>query len=363
MNDFDGLDSTTQRVALAVLRHGPVSRAELRRLLGLSAPSLTRLTKPLVARGLLVEGEPVALSASGRPSVPLDVNAASAHFVGAKFVTDALYAVVTDLKGSVVDSAVVEDAFPTPQDAADALARLVDGWQGRWHPSGLGVSLGANVAEDGTIDRVSFMGWPSSPFRKILEQTTGLGTVVANDVHAFTLAEHWFGFGRGLTDFAVATLGAGVGVGLVCGDELVLGFGGAAGRVGDVTLDDGRRLRDVAVTQAIEARISQALGRQVRATDVPALQHEPLVQAVLDDVARAMGQLVGQVCLFTSPQRVLISGEGATLLRNHETALREGIAHYAELPAERLGVESLGFDEWARGSAAMAIRAHMTPRD
>ncbi|WP_420176670.1 ROK family transcriptional regulator [Luteococcus sp. OSA5] len=363
MNDFAGLDSTTQRVALAVLRHGPVSRAELRQLLGLSAPSLTRLTKPLVSRGLLVECEPVAQQVSGRPSVPLEVNAASTHVIGAKFVADALYAVVTDLKGSVVDSAVVQRPFPTPQEAADALAELAQGWQQDWHPAGLGVSLGANVGSDGTINRVSFLGWPSTPFGEILEQTTGLDTVVANDVHAFTLAEHWFGFGRGVTDFAVATLGAGVGVGLVCGDELVTGLGGAAGRVGDVTLDDGRRLRDVAVTETIEQRASHALGRDLSVCDLPELVHEPRIQVILDDVARAIGQLVGQVCLFTAPERVLISGEGAVLLENHERALHEGIARYARLPHDRLGIESLGFDEWARGSAAMAIRAYMTPRE
>lgn len=366
MNDFDGLDSTSKRVALAVLRQGPVSRADLGRMLGLSAPSLTRLTKPLVARRLLVEGEPVAQNSTGRPSVPLDVNASRAHVVGAKFVTDALFAVVTDLKGTVVASHKVQQEFPSPESAVATLEELVLGWAAPWHPVGLGVSLGANVDADGNISRVSFLGWPDSPFRDLLAGATRLPCVVANDVHAFALAEHWFGFGRGCTDFAVATLGAGVGVALVCNDELVLGQAGRAGRVGDVTLDDGRRLRDVAVTsvvsQHVEAALGSALPTHASSEDLARFSHDPRVQVVLDDVARAMGQLVGQVCLYTAPEKVLISGEDAGLLRNHQTALHDGIRRYVQLRPEQIGIESLGFDEWARGSAAMAIRAHMTPR-
>ena len=48
------LDPTSQRVALTILRHGPISRAELGRLMGLSSASVTRLTKPLVGAGLLL---------------------------------------------------------------------------------------------------------------------------------------------------------------------------------------------------------------------------------------------------------------------------------------------------------------------
>ena len=75
-------------MAIEVLVHGPLSRTELARRLDLSAGSLTRLTKPLIESGLLVEvaraGTGPAEVRQGRPSQPLDIVAESRSFVGFK---------------------------------------------------------------------------------------------------------------------------------------------------------------------------------------------------------------------------------------------------------------------------------------
>ncbi|SJN40038.1 ROK family transcriptional regulator [Luteococcus japonicus] len=345
MNDLDGLDPTSRRVALAVLRRGPVSRAALCGMLGLSAPSLTRLTKPLLASGLLRQGDPVAPTTTGRPALPLDVAAERAHFVGAKFIPGELHLVLTDLKGRVLERRTARGDYSSPEAAVRELATEVRRLTAT-DPAGIGVSLGASVTDAGEVQGVWFMGWPSVALQEMVTLACGLPCVVENDVNAFTLAEHWFGFGRGSRDFAVLTIGAGVGLGLVCGDELVRGHEGRAGMIGALTLADGRRVHEVVETRHIKARLSEA-GDDGR-------------DAILDDVAQAVGQTVGQACLVSAPERVLVSGEGAALLVGHEEALRDGLARYADLPADALRIEALGFDEWARGSAAMAIRAHLT---
>lgn len=344
MNDLDGLDPTSRRVALAVLRQGPVARVELCSMLGLSAPSLTRLTKPLLAKGLLRQGDPVAPPVTGRPALPLDVVADRAHFVGAKFIPGELHLVLTDLKGRVLEARSVDGDFCDPEAAVRELARQV-ALIAATQPAGVGVSLGASVTDDGQVHGAWFMGWPTIALQEMVAGATGLPCVVENDVNAFTLAEHWFGFGRGVSDFMVVTIGAGVGLGLVCGDELVRGFDGRAGMIGALTLDDGRRVHEVVETRHVQARLDA--GAECRAE-------------VLADVAQAVGQAVGQACLVSAPERVLVSGEGAGLLEGHEDALRAGLARYTDLPAEALRIEALGFDEWARGSAAMAIRAHLS---
>ncbi|MEL4504440.1 ROK family transcriptional regulator [Luteococcus sp. H138] len=347
MNPLPGLDTSSRRVALAVLRLGPVSRTELGRVLGLSAPSLTRLTKPLVKEGLLLEGAPVAPLTTGRPAVPLDVDASRAHFLGVKFVRGEMYAVLTDLKGAVLVSEVFAGDYREPAAAVLAVAALMD-WCGQRQPDGIGVCLGASVDETGMVSEAEYMGWPQLPLGTMIRERTGLPCVVENDVTAFTLAEHWFGFGRGVRDFLVVTLGAGVGAGLVCEDELVRGHRGRAGLIGGLRLDDGRRLQDVVETGAIVAR----------------LQDEALEQVLLD-VAQAMGQLVGQLCAVTAPERVLVSGEGAQELTGRQAkvltqALFDGVARYTDLGREQVKIDALNFAEWARGAATMAIRAHMT---
>lgn len=46
-------DSTRQALTL-LLRHGPMARVELARRLDLSPPALTKLTRPLIDRGVLM---------------------------------------------------------------------------------------------------------------------------------------------------------------------------------------------------------------------------------------------------------------------------------------------------------------------
>lgn len=53
--DWPPLTPGERSVAIEVLVHGPLSRSEIARRLGLSPGSLTRLTKPLIEQRLLVE--------------------------------------------------------------------------------------------------------------------------------------------------------------------------------------------------------------------------------------------------------------------------------------------------------------------
>ena len=84
-----------------MLVRGPISRGELAQQLKLSVASLTRLSKPLLDSGLLVEGELVADGTVGRPVRLLDVRSDSAHFVGVKVTGDLLQAVLTDTRATI----------------------------------------------------------------------------------------------------------------------------------------------------------------------------------------------------------------------------------------------------------------------
>jgi hypothetical protein len=67
------LPEATRDVLLEVLIHGPLSRAEIAARLRLSRPTLTRVTRSLVAQGLLVEGDTRPRAPAGRPSETLHV--------------------------------------------------------------------------------------------------------------------------------------------------------------------------------------------------------------------------------------------------------------------------------------------------
>src|SRR5579871_2723607 len=79
---------------------GPISRAELARRSGLSAPTVSTIVGQLVERGILVEGA-TAPANGGRPPVLLDIDPNAGFVIGIKLRGDGLATVVCDLEARV----------------------------------------------------------------------------------------------------------------------------------------------------------------------------------------------------------------------------------------------------------------------
>lgn len=368
------LAGAAHRIAVEVLLHGPLSRAELARRVDLSAGSLTRLTKPLVDHGLLVETE-VAPTGSrlGRPSQPLDVVAAAHHFVGVKLTGDHAHGVLATLRAEVVATAGRPLTDHAPDAVADVVAEVVAelvGTGGR-PVTAVGVSLGGDVARATDVVRAPFLHWHDAPvpLGGLVHERTGLPVVVANDVTALTASTHWFGEGRGAPTFALVTVGAGVGFGLVAHDRLVAGDGTGTGRIGHHPLsatgpvcDRGHRgcATSLLTIGSLTAQVSVAHRREVSYDEVLDLAQagDPAAHRVVDDAGVGLGRLVTAAAGFTSAPLVVLGGEGVRLAEVARDAVARGMAVDRDPAAvpPRLALQSPSFTQWARGAAVIAIR-------
>ncbi len=367
-------NGAARAVALEVLRHGPLSRSEIARRLDLSAGSLTRLSSPLIEQGLLVETGSRLEGRSGRPSRPLDVEARSRHFVGLKLTGDAVHGVVTDFRTAVVGRAERQLTSQDPETVVAALAAVSEELGATVpHVSAVGVGVGGQVEGHAHVRSAPFLDWEDVPLRDMLELATGLDVVVENDLTALTIAEHWFGGGRGLDRFAVVTVGAGVGYGLVANGEVVVNEDSGLGLVGHWPVEPfgpvcpaGHRgcARAVLTTAAVEQAVAAALGRPVRYDEAIALAEDadPAACRVVGDAARGLGRLLGAVANLTVPQRILLGGEGVRLAEVATDSLREGIAEARDPRASRLDITVIGADnaDWCRGAAAVAVQHYVS---
>jgi len=371
------LAGQSHRLALEVLLHGPLSRAELARRTDLSAGSLTRLTKPLVEAGLLVEVGPDAGDLRpGRPSQPLDIVPDAHHFVGVKITGDTAHGVVTTLRADVVASGSRPLDGRTPDEVADVVAGLVDHLAAQVADvTAVGVSIGGHVLPDGTAHRAPFLRWADVALSTLLQERTGRPVVAANDVLALTEATHWFGEGRGHGQFALVTIGAGIGVGIVAHDRLLTGPNAGLGMLGHHSLDPlgppcplGHRGCATAMltTGSIERQVAAARGDLVPYDEVLDLAEsgDELARRVVDDAGRALGRLVAVVTDIALPEVVVLGGEGARLAVVARTALDAGLAGDLDPLAEppELAVQASGFDAWARGAAVIAIQTYVLGR-
>jgi predicted NBD/HSP70 family sugar kinase len=202
-----------------------------------------------------------------------------------------------------------------------------------------------------------------------VEERTGLPVVVENDVAAFVEAETWFGAGRGLERFAVLTIGAGIGYGLVLGGKRVpcaeedRGFGRhwILSPSGPLT-PTGERGSAVSLLTipSIRYQIRAATGHDHTYEEILALAAagEPMCSRVVDEAARALGTLVAQIANFAMPQKILLAGEGVGLMDVAGETVDETIRVNRHPLAAPVGLETKvsDFHDWARGAAVLAIR-------
>ncbi len=365
------LSPAERAVAIEVLTGGPLSRSAVARRLGMSGASLTRLAKPLIDAGLLVEAPTEAAPpAQGRPGQPLDIVDGPWHFVGLKITGDALYGVVTTLKSRVVRRETRPLTDRDPEAVAELAGSLVDELA-RDHPrlAGIGVGVGGRVRDRSVVAESQFLGWHEVPFAELLERRTKLPIVVENDVAALVESETWFGAGRGLDRFAVLTLGAGIGYGLVIGGTPVRsadeGYG--LGRhwiidpAGPLT-PEGQRGSAVSMLSipGIEYQVHAATGTRIPYETILELARsgEPLASRVITEAGRALGILLANIANFALPEKVLLAGEGVGLMDAAADTVSESLAAHRHPAARPLDLETKvsDFHDWARGAAVLAIQ-------
>lgn len=378
---FPAATPAASQIFTTVLSHGPLTRSEMAERTGLSAAAVTKAVRPLIEAGYLVEDtDEEARRALGRPANPVRVEGGRALFIGVKVTGDELIGVLTDLccRIRVARHVPLPDRDPEPVLAAiaDLVRELLT------EADGFGVPvLGLGLAVSGDVDRAAgtvryspFLEWRDVPLAELAAMTTGLPVTVDNDVRALTVAEQWFGAGVGLSDFAVVTVGAGIGCGLVVHGQVVAGAHGVAGEIGHVAVDPagppchcGNRgcVEAIAGDTAILAGIREATGVQVAdSAQALALAHrgDAGARAVYARAGKAIGRGIATVANLLGPELVIISGEGLAAYDLFAEQIRDTFAVAAFGSAARCDVRTrpLPFEEWARGAAATAIQSFIT---
>lgn len=364
------------QVFTTVLSQGPLARLEVARRVGLSPAAVTKAVRPLIEAGYLVEGaDEDALPALGRPANLVRVVGGRALFIGVKVTGDEIIGVLTDLCCRIR----VARRVPLPDRAPkEVLASIADLVQDLLAQAGAVPVLGLGVAVSGDVDRAEgavryspFLEWRDVPLAELAALTTGLPVTVDNDVRALTVAEQWFGAGAGLSDFAVVTVGAGIGCGLVVHGRVVAGAHGVAGEIGHVTVDPNGPLchcgnhgcvEAIAGEAAIVRQIRQATGVELAdAAEALSLAHRGVAGAreVYARAGEAIGRGIATVANLLGPERVIISGEGLAAYDLFAEQIRDTFVAAAFGSAARCDVltRPLPFEEWARGAAATAIQS------
>lgn len=310
-----------------------------------------------------------------------------------------------DLGGTSVKFAILTQAgeiqqkWSIPTNILDKGSHIVpdiiDSIQHRFEVLGLSKDdfLGIGMGSPGVVDRFEGtvtgaynLNWKTTqPLKAEIEAAIGLPFYIDNDANVAALGEKWVGAGNNNPDVVFVTLGTGVGGGVIAGDQLIHGFGGAGGELGHITVDfdqpiactcgkkgcletvasatgvvnlTRRYAEEYAGDSTLKAQIDD--GQQVTAKDVFDLAKEgdTLALIVIRHFSRYLGLACSHIANILNPSRIVIGGgvsaAGEFLLEGvrseFETAVFPPIRQ-----STTLALAELGNDAGVIGAASLVL--------
>lgn len=245
---------------------------------------------------------------------------------------------------------------------------------------GIGIGVPGPVIGQGVVKVCDNLGWGTVDVRGILSGLTGLPVCVGNDANVAALGESWKGGGRGCKNMVLATLGTGVGGGIVVDGKLVSGVHGAGGEIGHMVLIPGETEYCNCGKRGCVEQFCSATGivrvakrylaandcqsglrsvEKLTAKDVfdAAKDKDPAARAILDQVYDYMGQFLANICCVVDPEVIVLGGgvsrAGQPLLEGAEKAFSRYVYHAST--GIRFALAQLGNDAGAYGAFKLVL--------
>ncbi len=239
MGDFN------QSVILEAIRRSGegFSRIELVEATGLSAQTVTNITRRLLDEGLIEEAGRT-INGPGKPRTTLRLVPRSRLSLGVHLDPAVTTTVLLDLSGAVIARSIRRTPANDPLHVIAAMAEAIEGLivrsgVARDAIAGVGVAApGPLDAERGTvIDPPKLHQWHRVPLRSALADAVGLPVALEKDTTAAAFAEIWTGDDPPDVSLLFVYLGTGIGTALVLDGDVVRGRSRNVGEVGHIIVD------------------------------------------------------------------------------------------------------------------------------
>nr|WP_297423196.1 ROK family transcriptional regulator [uncultured Actinotalea sp.] len=368
---------TNRALVLQRLFHdGPLSRADLARLTGLTRVTVSDLVGSLLDEGIVADLGLRAESRVGKPATLVGLRTEAFQVVGVDLADDALmHGAVLDLAGAVLTRRSAPLDGRTGEAAVGALVDFCGELVAAATEPLLGIGIGSPgvVDAEGRVVEAPNRHWFHVPLADTVAAALDLPVHVANDANTACLGEYTYGGGGASGGLLVVTVGEGVGAGIVIDGALVAGDRHAAGEIGHVTAVDDRDERpagprDPGVVGPPQRCACGRLGCLETVLAVPALRRRVAGldgterAAALAAVGRRLGIVLAPVVSALNLSEVVLSGPPELLdgpLRDAALAtLRE-----RTMPVISDGLElrltSLGEDGALSGAAVLVLSGQL----
>ena len=355
----------------------PVSRANIARLTGLQASTVSSIVDQLISERWVRESGISRSQTHGRPPTMVTLNDSLAVLAVDIHPRRATLAVV-DLNGrflSQAQIAVTSSPRKTVANIVQTALRMKKDLP-RHVIDGIGIALPGRV--DPKTGRLRFapnLGWDNFDIKRAVEQGTGMIVEMDNEANACLLAEIWFGHMDGVRNAVLITISEGIGAAILSNGELIYGKSNMAGELGHVPLDvngpkchcGGRGCWEMYASSNAALRYYRERKPKAPAGTIEELLHlvsqgdRSALKAVIRQ-AEYLGKGLRLISRTLAPQVILVAGDIVAVWQRVVPAIAKSFMANA-LPADLRPRIVPAHQANLRGAAILVLRRHVNPGD
>lgn len=224
-----------------ILKNSPISRAKLSEMTGLNKSTVSSQVNTLMKENLVFEiGQ--GQSSGGRRPVMLVFNKKAGYSVGIDVGVDYINGILTDLEGTIVLDQHHHLECNSPEITKDILIEMIHHFIANMPQSPYGL-IGIGICVPGLIDKnqkIVFApnsNWRDIDLKSFIQKKFNVPVFIENEANAGAYGEKVFGAAKNHDNMIYASIGTGIGIGVIINNDLYRGVGGFSGEMGHMTID------------------------------------------------------------------------------------------------------------------------------
>lgn len=226
-----------KKIFFTIKENGPISKREIQEETGLGWATISVMVSELMEKGCLNVVEKSDTTVGRKPEL-LDISNQKFLLCGIEFSSDAVLAVVTDLKGRVQSSIQRKLTVKTREGALTLLYDVLDELFARYREKIIRISLGVQGVVD-TQEGISvkidqIQGWKNVPLKEFLEGKYNIPTTLIHDPDCMMQAEKILGniHVKATSNVLMVTLNDhGIGMSVLSNGRINYGLEGSFGEI------------------------------------------------------------------------------------------------------------------------------------
>lgn len=196
---------------------------------------------------------------------------------------------------------------------------------------GAGIGVPGPVDGQGVVNGCINLGWGVVDVPGEMKKLSGFSAACANDANIAALGECWKGGGEGKNSLVLATLGTGIGGGIVIDGKIIPGAHGAGGEIGHIPMNPEEEESCNCGKKGCAEQYGSATGlvnlakRTLATADMDSslrfcdpltardifqahAEGDKLAAEIVEDYCRFLGRFLAVICCVVDPEIVVLGG-------------------------------------------------------